>query len=127
MPTKKQDIGQCTFFFSLKSTLDHKHPLFILSEKIDRGLLERGLSPLYCPGNGCLAKPIRLMLKHSRNLSDESLEEQWSENTYYQYFCGAASFQPGVPCEVSEPVHFRHLIGETGANPVYPTRFKRDL
>ncbi|MBK8328624.1 MAG: transposase [Bacteroidetes bacterium] len=39
------------------------------------------------------AKPIRLMvslliLKQLRNLSDESIVEQWSENVYYQYFSG---------------------------------------
>ena len=38
-------------------------------------------------------KPIRLMvslliLKQLRNLSDESIVEQWSENAYYQYFGG---------------------------------------
>ena len=45
---------------------------------------------LYCQDNGRPGKPIRLMcgmliLKHLRNLSDESLVEQWSENAYYQY------------------------------------------
>jgi len=55
-----------------------------------------------------------LMLKHIRNISDESVVEQWSENNYYQYFCGETSFVCGVPCEASELVHFRHRIGEHG-------------
>ena len=68
---------------------------------------------------GSVLKPIRLMcglliLKHLRNLSDESVVEQWSENAYYQYFCGMQEFIPGAPCSPSELVHFRHRIGEKG-------------
>jgi IS5 family transposase len=55
-----------------------------------------------------------LMLKHIRNLSDESVVEQWMENVYYQYFSGEASYACGVPCEASELVHFRNRIGEEG-------------
>ena len=51
-----------------------------------------------------------LILKHLRNFSDESVVEQWSENAYYQYFCGMQEFIPGVPCSSSELVHFRHRI-----------------
>ena len=63
--------------------------------------------------------PIRLMvslliLKHLRNLSDESMVEQWAENAYYQYFSGAVFFTPGSPCEASELVHFRNRIGAEG-------------
>ena len=52
-----------------------------------------------------------LILKHVRNLSDESVVEQWSENNYYQYFCGQQEFAPSTPCASSELVHFRHRIG----------------
>ncbi len=54
------------------------------------------------------------MLKHIRNVSDEGVVEQWSENNYYQYFCGETSFISGTPCEASELVHFRKRIGEKG-------------
>ncbi len=54
------------------------------------------------------------MLKHIRNLSDEMVVEQWSENTYFQYFTGENSFVSGLPCEASELVHFRKRIGESG-------------
>lgn len=53
-----------------------------------------------------------LMLKHIRNLTDESVVEQWSENIYYQYFCGEKEFMPTEPCASSDLVHFRHRIGE---------------
>lgn len=80
-------------------------------------MFEKEFSHLYCPDNGRPAKPIRLMvgllmLKHIRNLSDESLVEKWSENAYYQYFCGQRDFLCKEPCEASELVHFRHRIGE---------------
>ena len=45
--------------------------------------------------------------------------EQWSENNYYQYFCGEQEFQPCVPCEASELVHFRHRIGQEGVELIF--------
>ncbi len=69
--------------------------------------------------NGRSALPIRLMvglliLKHLRNISDESVVEQYSENVYYQYLCGQTEFAAKLPCEASELVHFRSRIGEQG-------------
>ncbi len=55
-----------------------------------------------------------LTLKDLRNLSDESVVEQWSENAYFQYFCGMHEFVPSFPCNSSELVHFRKRIGEKG-------------
>lgn len=119
MIPKKKLTNQPSLFFDFSDTLNQKHPLFILSHKIDWTVFEKAFEPLYCPNNGRPAKPIRLMvgllmLKHIRNISDESVVEQWSENNYYQYFCGELSFVPGVPCEASELVHFRNRIGEAG-------------
>ena len=55
-----------------------------------------------------------LILKHLRNVSDESVVEQWAENIYYQYFCGNDIFECKQPCDASELVHFRNRIGEAG-------------
>ena len=55
-----------------------------------------------------------LILKHLRNISDESIVEQWSENVYCQYFCGFQEFVSLPPCDSSELVHFRKRIGESG-------------
>jgi IS5 family transposase len=60
-----------------------------------------------------------LMLKHIRNISDESVVEQWSENCYYQYFSGEKIFACGEPCEASELVHFRNRIGEKGIELIF--------
>ncbi len=55
-----------------------------------------------------------LMLKHLRNVSDEQVVVQFTENAYYQYFCGLETFSTSAPCASSELVHFRHRIGEEG-------------
>ncbi len=65
--------------------LDMNHPLSKLAAKIDWQTFEDAFTPLYCPDNGRPSKPIRLMaglliLKHVRNISDESIVEQWAEN-----------------------------------------------
>src|SRR5690606_37354830 len=54
-----------------------------------------------------------------RNVSDESVVEQWSENLYYQYFCGFQEFVASAPCEASELVHFRKRIGESGIELIF--------
>ena len=118
IPTKNTH-NQISLFSSLEDTLNQKHPLYLLGNKINWDVFEEAFLPLYCQDNGRPAKPIRMMvglliLRHVRNISDESVVEQWSENVYYQYFCGENTFVPGAPCEASQLVHFRKRIGESG-------------
>ena len=113
----KRTSKQLSMFSSLEDMLSHQHPLFQLSNKINWESFENAFSPLYCSTNGRPAHPIRLMcglliLKHLRNVSDEIVVSQWSENAYYQYFCGGLEFMPKQPCDTSELVHFRNRIGE---------------
>ena len=115
----KRTSKQLSMFSSLEDMLSHQHPLFQLSNKINWECFENAFSPLYCSNNGRPAHPIRLMcglliLKHLRNVSDEMVVSQWSENAYYQYFCGGLEFMPKEPCDASELVHFRNRIGEKG-------------
>ena len=115
----KRTSKQLSMFSSLEDMLSHEHPLFQLSNKINWECFENAFSPLYCSSNGRPAHPIRLMcglliLKHLRNVSDEMVVFQWSENAYYQYFCGGLEFMPKQPCDASELVHFRNRIGEKG-------------
>ena len=115
----KRTSKQLSMFSSLEDMLNHQHPLFQLSNKINWERFENAFSPLYCSTNGRPAHPIRLMcglliLKHLRNVSDEMVVSQWSENAYYQYFCGGLEFMPKQPCDASELVHFRNRIGEEG-------------
>ena len=115
----KRTSKQLSLFSSLEDMLSHEHLLFQLSNKINWESFENAFSPLYCSNNGRPAHPIRLMcglliLKHLRNVSDEMVVSQWSENAYYQYFCGGLEFMPKQPCDASELVHFRNRIGEEG-------------
>jgi len=102
-------------FSSLEDMLSHQHPLFQLSNKINWECFENAFSPLYCSTNGRPAHPIRLMcglliLKHLRNVSDEMVVFQWSENAYYQYFCGGLEFMPKQPCDASELDNFKRAM-----------------
>ena len=113
-----------SLFSSLSDLLNSSHPLYKLADKIDWAKFDTAFEPLYSQNNGRPAKPIRLMcglliLKHLRNLSDESVVEQWSENAYYQYFCGMQEFTPCAPCASSELVHFRNRIGEKGIELIF--------
>ena len=115
----KRTSKQLSMFSSLENMLSHQHPLSQLSNNINWERFENAFSPLYCSTNGRPAHSIRLIcglliLKHLRNVSDEMVVYQWSENAYYQYFCGQLEFTPKEPCDASELVHFRNRIGEKG-------------
>jgi IS5 family transposase len=117
-PSKKY-IPQFGLFTGLADQLNQKHPLYQLSHKIDWSVFEKAFKVHYSETMGKPSKPIRLMvalliLKYVRNLSDENLIEQWSENIYYQYFSGEHHFQPAIPCVPTELVAFRQRIGEAG-------------
>jgi IS5 family transposase len=60
-----------------------------------------------------------LILKQLRNLSDESVVEQWTENSYYQYFGGEKLFSVKPPCASTELVEFRKRIGEAGVELIF--------
>ncbi len=113
-PTTQIDI-----FGGLGDSLNQKHPLYLLANAINWTLFDDTFKDHYNQKMGAPAKPIRLMvslliLKYVRNLSDENLVEQWSENCYYQYLSGEQNFQPKIPCVPTELVAFRKRIGEAG-------------
>ena len=110
---------QIDIFGGLGDSLDQKHPLYLLANSINWALFDDIFKDHYSQKMGAPAKPIRLMvslliLKYVRNLSDENLVEQWSENCYYQYLSGEQNFQPKIPCVPTELVAFRKRIGEAG-------------
>jgi IS5 family transposase len=124
MLSKLKSTPQLSFYSTFEEQLSRKHSLYILANQIDWQKFEDAFKKHYCEDNGRPAKPIRLMvslliLKHIRNLSDESVVEQWSENSYYQYFSGEKVFVCGPPCEASELVHFRNRIGVEGMELIF--------
>ena len=124
MLQKKSNFSQMTFYNTLEEQLNHCHPIYILANEIEWEKFERQFSKHYSEFKGRPAKAIRLMtglliLKHIRNLSDESVVEQWQENSYYQYFCGEKIFSTQQPCDASELVHFRNRIGKEGMELIF--------
>lgn len=120
MLSKPKSTLQIGFFSRCEDQLNQKHPLYLLSNEIHWQVFENTFEKHYSLTQGKPAKPIRLMvslliLKQLRNLSDESVVEQWAENSYYQYFSGEQSFTPKIPCVPTELVEFRKRIGEAGA------------
>lgn len=112
------------FYGSLIDMLDTRDLLIALSEKIEWKSIEKELSVYYSEKNGRPSKPIRLMaglliLKQLKNLSDESVVEQWKQNPYYQYFCGYNEFQTVYPCHATELVKFRNRIGKDGVEEIF--------
>ena len=81
MLSKQQSNTQLGFYSSFEEQLSHPHALYILANKINWEIFEEAFAKLYSE-EGRPAKPIRLMvsllmLKHIRNISDESVVEQW--------------------------------------------------
>jgi IS5 family transposase len=118
LSTQKQ-TSQIGLFSSLADILDQKHPVYQLAGKINWLLFDDAFKKHYSEKMGAPSKPIRLMvslliLKYVRNLSDENVVEQWSENNYFQYFSGEQFFQPKMPCVPTELIAFRKRIGEEG-------------
>lgn len=120
---KRKDTVQPGFYSTFEEQLSHQHPLYILANQINWQAFEEAFAELYSE-EGRPAKLIRFMvsliiLKHIRNISDESVVEQWAENAYYQYFSGQAMFAAAESCEALELVHFRHLIGSEGIELIF--------
>lgn len=83
----KKTESKPSLFATLGDMLNPNHPLVSLANKIDWDLFENSFGPLYSSTKGRPCIPIRLMcglliLKHVRNISDESVVEQWSESPF---------------------------------------------
>jgi transposase, IS5 family len=124
MLSKKRNTAQLGFYSTFSEQLNHSHPLYKLALAIRWNVFDEAFSKHYSATQGKPAKPIRLMvslliLKQVRNLSDESVVEQWSENSYYQFFSGEECFTPKPPCVPTELVEFRKRIGTEGIELIF--------
>ena len=103
----------------LVNLIDLRHELCVLAGKIDWKALQRQFGGLYAAGVGRPGHPIRLMvglqlLKYLRNISDEEVVATWTENPYWQYFCGEQYFCHDLPIDPSLMTGFRNRIGSEG-------------
>ena len=124
MLAKKKDTQQMSFYSTFKEQLNHSHSLYLLANEIDWNRFDSAFRHHYSETTGAPAKPIRLMvslliLKQIRNLSDENVVLQWSENSYFQYFSGEEIFCNIPPCSSTELVEFRKRIGEKGVELIF--------
>ena len=129
MISKPRNKSQMGFYSSFEEQLNHSHPLYKLAQVISWQVFEASFSKHYSATQGKPAKPIRLMvalliLKQLRNLSDESVVEQWAENSYYQYFSGESYFASQPPCVPTELVEFRKRIGTEGVELIFKESIK---
>jgi IS5 family transposase len=124
MLSKPKNTSQMGFYSTFDEQLNHSHPLYKLAKTINWQVFDESFAKHYSATQGKPAKPIRLMvslliLKQLRNLSDESMVEQWAENSYYQYFSGEIYFASQQPCVATELVEFRKRIGTEGVELIF--------
>ncbi|MDR0700222.1 MAG: IS5 family transposase [Tannerella sp.] len=129
MTGKLPDKNQRELFRPLLvDMIDKRHELALLADTIDWQYFEEEFSPLYSEV-GAPSVPIRLMvgcllLKHLKNLGDESLPKAWIENPYMQYFCGMRCFEHSFPFTPSDFSHFRKRIGAGGFEKIFACSVK---
>ena len=107
------------FQVELVKVIDISHPLAVLAGKIDWDAFEKAFGASFCEDNGAPGKPVRLMaglhyLKHTFNLSDELTVERWTENPYWQYFCGMKYFEHEMPIHPTSMTRWRKKVGDAG-------------
>jgi IS5 family transposase len=107
----------------LADLIDPHHELALLADSIDWQYYEKEFASLYSE-TGQSSVPIRLivgclLLKHLKNLGDETLAKAWIENPYMQYFCGMKCFEHKFPFDPSDFCHFRKRIGEEGFEKIF--------
>ncbi len=129
MLAKTKNSSQMGFYSTFEEQLNHNQPLYKLSNTISWKVFEKAFSKHYSATKGKSAKPIRLMvalliLKQIRNLSDESVVEQWAEDSYYQYFSGENYFAAKPPCVPTKLVEFRKRIGTSGVELIFKESIK---
>ena len=117
-PRERRESGEQDLFrLRLDQVINMDHALVKLARTIDWRFLEEKFGAVYKDGVGQPPLPTRLMaglaiLKHTYNLSDEVVCEQWIENPYYQYFCGEEFFQHRLPLDRSSMTNWRNRMGE---------------
>ena len=111
---------QAQFFQNhFSDLLNSNHSLYKLANQINWKKLDEELGKGFSDKRGRPALPTRLIvgllyLKHMFNESDESVVAKFSENPYWQFFCGYGYLQFECPCDASSLVRWRKRFGEKG-------------
>lgn len=129
LKTQSKSPQSDLYHSKLEFTINLKHPICILAEKIPWKVFDTEFERFYRKDFGRPAIPIRLMvslliLKQMFNESDETVVARWIENPYWQYFSGEEYFQWKIPCDPSELTRFRQRIGEKGVEKIFEISIK---
>lgn len=113
--TPRQEL----FRTSLVDVINLEHPLVKLAKAINWSRFEFEFGKHYSETRGRPAIPTRIMvalhyLKHAYNVSDENVVERFTENVYWQYFCGFHFLEHKPPCVPTALVEWRKRVGENG-------------
>lgn len=109
----------------LDNLIDRRHELVRLAAVIDWQRFDNEWGETFCE-HGRPAIATRLIaglhyLKHTYGLSDEQVVQCWSENPYWQYFCGETYFQHELPLNPSSLTRWRQRLGEAGMESLLST------
>ncbi len=104
----------------LENMLDINHKLIKLSKHIDWESPDKEWGALFVSTKGAPAIRTRLIaglhyLKHLHDLSDEQVVKGWTENPYWQYFCGEEYFQHKMPIHPTTMTKWRNRPGKSGS------------
>ena len=66
-------------------------------------------------------------LKHLHDLSDEQVVKGWTENPYWQYFCGEEYFQHKMPIHPTTMTKWRNRPGKSGSEKLLIETIKAGL
>ena len=106
------------FRHRLENLIDTRHELVKLSELIDWEHFDVQWGETFCeegrPGIATRLIAGLHYLKHTYGLSDEQVVMRWTENPYWQYFCGESYFQHEPPLNPSSLTRWRQRLGEAG-------------
>ena len=116
----------------LENMLDINHELIKLSKHIDRESPDKEWGALFVSTKGAPAIRTRLIaglhyLKHLHDLSDEQVVKGWTENPYWQYFCGEEYFQHKMPIHPVTMTKWRNRLGKSGSEKLLIETIKAGL
>ncbi len=132
-PEKQPKIPQEDLFrMHLENMLDINHELIKLSKHIDRESPDKEWGALFVSTKGAPAIRTRLIaglhyLKHLHDLSDEQVVKGWTENPYWQYFCGEEYFQHKMPIHPVTMTKWRNRPGKSGSEKLLIETIKAGL
>ena len=132
-PEKQPKIPQEDLFrMRLENMLDINHELIKLSKHIDCESPDKEWGALFVSTKGAPAIRTRLIaglhyLKHLHDLSDEQVVKGWTENPYWQYFCGEEYFQHKMPIHPVTMTKWHNLPGKSSSEKLLIETIKAGL